>query len=98
MTILRALAALAFVLPSIAAAAADYPAPKQGDWIAPSFTFHTGETISGLKLHYTTIGDPAGSPVVVLHVVLVVPLPSDLQTTDVFPLHVAEPGAHATQP
>jgi homoserine O-acetyltransferase/O-succinyltransferase len=67
MTIFRAIAVLAFVLPSIAAAAADYPTPKQGDWIAPSFTFHTGETISGLKLHYTTIGDPAGSPVVVLH-------------------------------
>jgi homoserine O-acetyltransferase/O-succinyltransferase len=66
MTILRALAALALILPSVAAAA-DYPAPKQGDWIAPSFKFHTGETLSDLKLHYTTICDPAGTPVLVLH-------------------------------
>ena len=50
-----------------AALAADYPAPKQGEWIARDFRFHTGEVMSELKLHYTTIGDPAGIPVVVLH-------------------------------
>jgi hypothetical protein len=38
------------------------------------------------------------SPVVVLHTVLVVPLPLELQTTDVLPLHVAVPGEQATQP
>ena len=27
---------------SIPALAADYPAPKQGDWIAKDFKFHTG--------------------------------------------------------
>ena len=31
------------------------------------FKFHTGEVMPELKLHYTTIGDPAGIPVVVLH-------------------------------
>ena len=47
--------------------AADYPAPKQGDWIARDFKFHTGETMPELKLHYTTVGNPTGQPVLVLH-------------------------------
>jgi homoserine O-acetyltransferase len=47
--------------------AADYPAPKQGDWIARDFKFHTGETMPELKLHYTTVGEPTGQPVLVLH-------------------------------
>lgn len=57
----------ALVMTSFAAVAADYPAPKQGDWIAKDFKFHTGETMAELKLHYTTIGDPNGQPVLVLH-------------------------------
>lgn len=57
----------ALVMTSFAAVAADYPAPKQGDWIAKDFKFHTGETMAELKLHYTTIGDPSGQPVLVLH-------------------------------
>jgi homoserine O-acetyltransferase len=57
----------ALVLTSVTAMAADYPAPKQGDWIAKDFRFHTGETLSELKLHYTTIGEPTGQPVLVLH-------------------------------
>ena len=63
----KAIGVLALVLLSVPAAAAEYPAPKQGDWIARDFKFHTGEVMSELKLHYTTIGDPAGIPVVVLH-------------------------------
>ena len=47
--------------------AADYPAPKEGDWIARDFHFHTGETIPELRLHYTTIGNPSGQPVLILH-------------------------------
>lgn len=47
--------------------AADYPAPKQGDWIVKDFKFHTGETMPELKLHYTTVGEPTGQPVLVLH-------------------------------
>ncbi|MGY8677582.1 alpha/beta fold hydrolase [Bradyrhizobium sp. UFLA05-153] len=52
---------------SMSAMAADYPAPKQGDWVARDFKFHTGETMAELKLHYTTIGEPTGQPVLVLH-------------------------------
>ncbi|HEY5127849.1 MAG TPA: alpha/beta fold hydrolase, partial [Bradyrhizobium sp.] len=62
-------AALSAVLAmiSFAALAADYPAPKQGDWIARDFKFHGGETLPELRLHYTTVGEPGGQPVLVLH-------------------------------
>jgi homoserine O-acetyltransferase/O-succinyltransferase len=49
------------------AMAADYPVPKEGEWIAKDFKFHTGETMPELKLHYTTLGEPTGQPVLVLH-------------------------------
>jgi homoserine O-acetyltransferase len=57
----------AFTLASVKAMAADYPAPKEGDWVAKDFKFHTGETMPELKLHYTTVGEPSGQPVLVLH-------------------------------
>src|ERR1700749_1147695 len=59
--------ASAFTLVSLSATAADYPAPKEGDWVAKNFKFHTGETMPELKLHYTTVGAPTGQPVLVLH-------------------------------
>jgi hypothetical protein len=48
-----------------AAGAADYPAPKQGEWIARDFRFHTGEVMPELRLHYTTVGEPSGQPVLI---------------------------------
>jgi homoserine O-acetyltransferase/O-succinyltransferase len=56
-----------FAMTSFTALAADYPTPKQGEWIARDFKFHTGETMPELRLHYTTIGEPTGQPVLVLH-------------------------------
>ena len=67
MTMLRAIAVLALVLLSGTARAGDYPASREADWIARDFKFHTGEVMPELKLHYLTIGDPAGLPVLVLH-------------------------------
>jgi homoserine O-acetyltransferase len=64
---LRAALSAALALISFAALAADYPAPKQGEWIAKDFKFHTGEVMPELRLHYTTVGDPSGAPVLVLH-------------------------------
>ena len=61
------LAALATSLCALPARAADYPAPKEFDWVAENFKFHGGETFPQLKLHYTTIGNPAGEPVLILH-------------------------------
>jgi homoserine O-acetyltransferase len=59
--------ALALVLAATASWAQGYPAPKEGSWIAKDFRFHTGEAMPELRLHYTTVGDPAGEPVLVLH-------------------------------
>ena len=67
MTCLHATLASAFALMSVTAFAADYPAPKQGTWTARDFKFHTGEVMPELKLAYTTIGEPTGQPVLVLH-------------------------------
>nr|GAJ33476.1 putative homoserine O-acetyltransferase [Bradyrhizobium sp. DOA9] len=60
---------LSLAIPAISTPvfSADYPTPKQGHWIARDFKFHTGETMAELKLHYTTVGEPSGQPVLVLH-------------------------------
>lgn len=63
----QAALSIAMVLAAFAAGAADYPAPKEGSWIARDFRFHTGEVMPELRLHYTTVGDPSGEPVVILH-------------------------------
>jgi homoserine O-acetyltransferase len=63
----RAALSATFALISFAALAADYPAPKQGEWISKDFKFHTGEVLPQLRLHYTAVGDPSGLPVLVLH-------------------------------
>lgn len=61
------LAAACSALSTVAAIAADYPAPKQGDFVVRDFKFHGGEVMAELKLHYTTVGEPTGQPVLVLH-------------------------------
>jgi len=62
---------LAFVLALLAApfaaSAADYPAPRSGEWVARDFRFHTGEVMPELRLAYTTVGERTGQPVLVLH-------------------------------
>jgi homoserine O-acetyltransferase len=64
---MRAALSAALMLVSVTAMAADYPAPKEDDWVAKDFKFHTGQVMPDLKLHYTTIGEPSGQPVLVLH-------------------------------
>jgi homoserine O-acetyltransferase/O-succinyltransferase len=59
--------AAAVALLASSAFAQSFPAPKTGEWIAKDFKFHTGETLPEVKLAYTTIGDPKGEPVLVLH-------------------------------
>ncbi|MGA7086467.1 MAG: alpha/beta fold hydrolase [Pseudolabrys sp.] len=63
----RAAAIFALAMVPLVANAADYPAPKEGNWIARDFRFHTGEVLPEIRLHYRTIGKPEGIPVVVLH-------------------------------
>jgi homoserine O-acetyltransferase/O-succinyltransferase len=67
MKFMHAALSAALALISFSAVAADYPVPKQGEWVAKNFKFHTGDTIPELRLHYTTVGDPTGQPVLVLH-------------------------------
>jgi homoserine O-acetyltransferase len=62
-----AFAVAATVASAVGAAAQDYPAPKEGDWVARDFRFHTGEVTSDLRIHYTTVGEPSGQPVLILH-------------------------------
>lgn len=57
----------AVVATASTAIAANYPVPKPGDWIAHNFKFHDGEVLSAVKLHYVTIGNPSGEPVLILH-------------------------------
>src|SRR5713226_7850043 len=52
---------------ALSAAAQNYPAPKEGTWIARDFRFHTGEVMPELRLHYTTVGEPSAQPVLMLH-------------------------------
>ncbi len=60
-----ALSGLAFS--AVSAAAAEYPAPREGDFVARDFRFHTGEVMPELRLHYTTVGAASGEPVLILH-------------------------------
>ena len=38
--------------------AAEYPAPKEGDFVLRDYKFASGETLPELRLHYRTIGQP----------------------------------------
>ena len=67
MRLFKAAAALAFVAASFSAFAAEFPAPKQAEWTVRDFKFHTGEVLPELRIAYTTVGEPTGEPVVVLH-------------------------------
>lgn len=67
MKLLKAVTLVVSIIIPFAAFAADYPTPKQGEWVAHDFKFHTGEVMPELKLHYTTVGEPTGEPVLVLH-------------------------------
>ena len=45
-------------LSCVTAHAADYPAPKEGDFVVKNFQFKSGERMAELKLHYYTLGTP----------------------------------------
>ena len=67
LNLLTVVTSAALFLFTFSATAADYPTPKEGDWAARNFRFHTGEVMPELRLHYTTVGDPSGQPVLMLH-------------------------------
>ena len=63
----RAWLLFVYLFSGFCALAADYPPPQEQFWVAKSFKFHTGETLPELKMAYTTVGDPSGTPVLLLH-------------------------------
>src|SRR5467141_73036 len=65
--LVRAAICVALTLIAFTAVAADYPTPREGDWVARDFRFHTGEVMPELRLHYATVGEKTGQPVLVLH-------------------------------
>ena len=66
-SLVRATTLISFSFVVHSALAADYPVPKESDWVARDFRFHTGEVIRELHMHYTTVGAPSGQPVLILH-------------------------------
>jgi homoserine O-acetyltransferase/O-succinyltransferase len=53
---IRLVAFLSLITVSAAVAAADYPAPTEGDYTIPNFKFASGETLPELRIHYRTLG------------------------------------------
>jgi homoserine O-acetyltransferase len=48
----------AALLAALPAAAADYPAPVEGDYLSRDFHFASGESLAELRIHYRTLGTP----------------------------------------
>ncbi len=67
-TIIRATLALLCVAGAWQTAqAADFAAQKEGTYVVKDFKFATGDVLPELKLHYTTVGEPTGEPVLIIH-------------------------------
>src|SRR5262245_5476242 len=56
----------AFLISCFFASALLAQEPKQGEWTAKGFRFHSGETMDA-RLAYTTLGAPTGEPALILH-------------------------------
>lgn len=67
MKFLQAAAAFAFMFAPMTVSAQNYPTPQQHTWVAKDFKFHTGEVMPELRVGYTTVGQPSGQPVLILH-------------------------------
>lgn len=63
----RAIWACGAVLMATAAVAADFPSPTEGDWTIRDFRFRSGQVLPELRIHFKTVGNPTGEPVLVLH-------------------------------
>jgi homoserine O-acetyltransferase len=59
------LLSLSFIIAT--ASAEPLPAVTEGDWIAQQFTFHSGEKLTNLRLHYITLGNPKNPAILYLH-------------------------------
>jgi homoserine O-acetyltransferase/O-succinyltransferase len=66
LAVARVASAALLLVAAVVSAQQNWPAPKEADWIAKDFKFHSGETMD-LRVHYTTVGDASGMPVLMLH-------------------------------
>ena len=64
---MKVLMSLLLAVASFTVMAQNYPAPKQGSHVIRDFKFHTGETLPELRVAYTTVGEPSGEPVIIMH-------------------------------
>ena len=64
---MKALLSLLLALAASAVLAQSYPAAQEGSWVVRDFKFHTGEALPELRLHYRTVGDKSGEPVIIMH-------------------------------
>lgn len=65
--LIRIALGLLLALQAAWALAAEWPTPVKGEWVVRDFRFHTGQVLPELKLAYTTLGNPQGEPVLILH-------------------------------
>ena len=65
--IFRAATSLVLSLAALSAWAQGAATPKEGSWVVRDFRFSTGQVLPELRLNYTTLGDPSGEPVLILH-------------------------------
>lgn len=63
----RAALMIGLAMAAAPALAAEFPTPRDATWVARDFRFHTGEVMPELRIGYTTVGEPGGIPVLVLH-------------------------------
>jgi homoserine O-acetyltransferase/O-succinyltransferase len=54
----RELLSLALLSALSAAGAAEYPPPREGDYVIRNFRFASGETLPELRIHYRAFGEP----------------------------------------
>jgi homoserine O-acetyltransferase len=54
----KALASLLLFTLACAVHAADYPAPREADYVIKDFRFRSGESLPALTIHYRTLGKP----------------------------------------
>jgi homoserine O-acetyltransferase/O-succinyltransferase len=52
------LVAFTLLFAAAIASAAEYPAPREGDFIIRNFRFSNGESLPALRIHYRTLGQP----------------------------------------
>jgi homoserine O-acetyltransferase len=64
---LAMVAAPAFAPALAQAPAPNFPTPREGSYVARDFRFHDGTVLPEVRLHYRTVGEPTGQPVLMLH-------------------------------